>query len=115
MLLLCLKIILPILILIPLVFLSYRFVEIRMEDLASIGDESYYSGVGLYIFASHILLFIANAILTVMGSIGLIISKKYKSCTIQRQNIITFRCLALAPLGSQILYVLVNLIVINIR
>ena len=110
----CLKIILPILILIPLVFLSYRLVEGRLEDLANIGTEGYHSGMGLYIFASHTLLLAANAILTIVGCIGLVIAKKYKSSPTQRKNIITFRCLALAPLCSQILYVLINVIVMNI-
>ena len=46
----CLKIILPILILIPLVFLSYRLVEGHLEDLENIGNDGYHSGMGLYIF-----------------------------------------------------------------
>ena len=111
----CLKIILPILILIPLVFLSYRLVEGRLEDLSNIGNDGYHSGMGLYIFASHTLLLVANAILTILGCIGLVIAKKYKSSPTQRKNIITFRCLALAPLCSQILYVLINAIVLNVR
>lgn len=110
----CLKIILPILILIPLVFLSYRLVEGHLEDLANIGNDDYHSGMGLYIFASHTLLFAANVILTVVGCIGWVIAKKYKSCPTQRKNIITFRCFALAPLCSQILYILINVIVMNI-
>ena len=110
----CLKIILPILILIPLVFLSYRLVAGRLEDLANIGTEGYHSGMGLYIFASHTLLLAANAILTILGCIGLAIAKKYKSSPTQRKNITTFKCLALAPLCSQILYVLITIIVLNI-
>ena len=110
----CLKIILPILILIPLVFLSYRLVEGRLEDLANIGTEGYHSGMGLYIFASHTLLLAANVILTILGCIGLVIANKYKSSPTQRKNIITFKCLALAPLCSQILYLLVNVIALNI-
>lgn len=110
----CMKIILPILILIPLAFLSYRLVEGHLEDLANIGDDGYHSGMGLYIFASHTLLFAANAILTIVGCIGWVIAKRYKNCPKQRKNIITFRYLALAPLCSQMLYVLINIIVINI-
>ena len=110
----CLKILLPILILIPLVFVSYRLVEGRLEDIANIGNEHYHSGLGLYIFASHVLLFLANTILTVIGCIGLVISKIYKSCPIQKKNIITFRCLSLVPVCSQVLYVLINVIVLKI-
>ncbi len=113
-LLLCLKIILPILILIPLAFFSYRLAEGRMSDIANIGNDDYHSGLGLYIFLSHIVLFVANAILTVISTIRLLISKKYKTCPIQRKNIITFRCLTFAPLCSQVLYVLINMIILNI-
>ena len=112
--LLCLKIILPILILIPLVFFSYRLTEGRMSDIANAGNDDYHSGLGLYIFASHTVLFIVNAILAVIGAIGLLIAKKYKTCPVQRQNIIAFRCLAIAPLCSQMLYVLINMIVMSI-
>jgi hypothetical protein len=112
--LLCLKILLPILILIPLVFFTYRLTEGRMSDIANAGNDDYHSGLGLYIFASHMLLFIANVILAVIGAIGLLIATKYKTCPIQRKNIIAFRCLAIAPLCSQMLYVLINMIVMSI-
>lgn len=112
-LLLCMKIILPILILIPLVFFSYRLFESRMSDLANIGDDSYHSGTGFYIFVSHMVLFVANVILTIIGCIGLLIAKKYKACPTQKKNMITFRCLALAPVVSQFMYVIVNLIVMR--
>ena len=74
----CLKIILPILILTVLVFVSYRLVEVHLEDLASRGNEHYCGGTGLYLFASHVLLLGANAVLTLVGVIGLIIAKLYK-------------------------------------
>ena len=112
--LLCLKILLPILILIPLVFFTYRLTEGRMSDIANAGNDDYHSGLGLYIFASHMLLFIANVILAVIGAIGLLIATKYNTCPIQRKNIIAFRCLTLAPLCSQVLYILINVIVMNI-
>ena len=113
-LLLLLKVILPILILIPLVFVSYRLVEARISDIANAGNESYHSGSGLYIFASHTLLFAANGILTIIGGIGWLIAKKYKSSPIYRKNLMTFRCLTFAPLVSQLLYVLIIVIVMNI-
>lgn len=112
--LLCLKIILPVLLLIPLVFFSYRLIEGRIEDIANIGVEGYFSGTGLYIFASHILLFVANIVLLILGCIGLLISKKYTSSPIQKKNIKTFLCLTFAPIVSQILYVIICLIVINV-
>ncbi len=112
--LLCLKIILPILVLIPLIFFTYRLTEGRMSDIANAGNDDYHSGLGLYIFASHILLLIANIILTVIGAIGLLIAVKYKTCPIQRKNIMTFRCLVLTPLCSQVLYVLINVIVMSL-
>ena len=45
-LLLCLKIILPALLLIPLAFFTYRLVECRMDDIANAGVEGYHSGMG---------------------------------------------------------------------
>lgn len=110
----CLKIILPILILIPLVFVSYRLVDCHIEDLAYRGSEGYHSGMGLFLFAAHVLLLGANAVLTLVGIIGLIIAKLYKSTSKHRKNVITFICLSLAPLCSQCLYVLINIIVLNI-
>ena len=64
----CLKIILPILILIPLAFFTYRLIEGHIEDLANVGTEGYHSGMGLYVFASHVVLFAANAVLTIIGA-----------------------------------------------
>lgn len=112
--LLCLKIILPILILIPLVFFTYRLIEGHIQDLAERGTEGYFSGMGLYVFLSHMVLFAANAVLTIIGAIGLLIAKKHKTSSAHKKNLITFRCLALSPLGSQILYVLITIIVLNI-
>ena len=112
--LLILKIILPILIAIPLVFVSYRLIEGRIEDLKNIGNESYHSGLGLYIFASHVLLLAANAILFVLGGAGLIISMQYKSCSNRKRNVKTFIWLTVAPMMSQWLYLLINIIVVNV-
>ena len=110
----CLKIILPILILTVLVFVSYRLVEGHLDDLANRGTEGYHSGMGLYLFASHVLLLAANAVLTLVGIIGLVIAKLYKGASKHRKNVITFIYLSLAPLCSQCLYVLINFIVLNI-
>ncbi len=112
--LLILKIILPILIAIPLVFVSYRLIEGRIEDLENIGNESYHSGLGLYIFASHVLLLAANAILVFVGGIGLIIAVQYKSCPNRRKNVKSFICLTVAPMLSQWFYALINIIVVNV-
>ena len=113
--LLCLKILLPVLILIPLVFLSWRLVEIRLEDLANLGKEGYHSGTGLYLFAAHVLLLCANGVFAVLGGIGLFVAWKYKSCPKHRQNVKTFRWLTVAPAISQVTFVLVNLIVMAIK
>ena len=112
--LLILKIILPILIAIPLVFMSYRLIEGRIEDLKNVGNEHYHSGLGLYIFASHVLLLAANVILTLVSGIGLIIAIQYKSCLKRRKNIKTFICLTAAPILSHWLYLLINIIVVNV-
>lgn len=112
--LLCLKIILPILLLIPLAFFTYRLIEGHIEDIANRGTEGYFSGMGLYVFASHVVLFAANAVFTIIGAIGLLIAKTHKASPAHKKSVITFRCLALSPLGSQILYVLITIIVLNI-
>ena len=113
--LLCLKILLPILIVIPLAFFSWRLVETRLEDLANMGNNGYHSGTGLYLFASHILLLGANAVLTAVGCIGLLIAKKHKTSPRQKQNVKAFRWLAIAPAISQVIYVAVNAIVMAIK
>ena len=108
------KVILALLILLLLVFFSYRLVEGRLEDLANADNPHYRGGLGLYIFASHIVLFGANIILTALGGICWLIAKKYKSSPLQRQHVSAFRWLTLAPLVSQLLYVLVNVLVMSI-
>jgi hypothetical protein len=112
--LLCLKIILPILLLIPLIFFSYRLIEGHIHDIANIGNEGYHSGIGLYIFLSHIVLLALNAILLVISLIGLVISKKYKASPIQKKNVRAFVWLTLAPIFSQLLYLTVTLITMSI-
>lgn len=112
--LLCLKILLPILISVPLVFFIYRLIEGRIDDIANIGNEGYFSGMGLYVFLSHMVLFVINVVLLVIGCVGLLISKKYTASPVQKRNVITFRCLIFAPIASQFLYVVISLIVLNI-
>jgi predicted small integral membrane protein len=112
--LLCLKIILPILLLIPLIFFSYRLIEGRIYDIANIGTEGYHSGIGLYIFLSHFLLLVVNAVLLIISGIGLIIAKKYKATPIHKKNVRAFVWLTLAPIFSQLLYLTVTLITMSI-
>ena len=114
-LLFCLKIILPILISLALATVSYKLVECHMEDLANIGNEGYHSGTGFYLFITHILLICANAVLTLVAVIGLVIAKLYKSTPKHRKNVITFKFLAFAPLCSHFLYVIINFIVASIN
>ena len=52
-----LKILIPLAVLLPVVYFSYSLVQGRLEDLANLDTEGYFSGTGLYLFASHILLF----------------------------------------------------------
>ena len=112
--LLILKIVLPILVAIPLVFVSYRLIEGRIEDLENIGNEDYHSGLGLYILASNIILFVTNCVLAVIGGAGLLISVLYRSCLKRRRNIKTFICLSAAPILSCWLYALITIIVVNV-
>ena len=113
-LLLCMKILLPILILIPLIFLSCKLIEVRMEDLVNVGNDSYYAGSAFYIFASHMLLFVVYAILTLVGGVFWIIARTYKSSPRHRKNVIAFRWLTLTPVCAHALYLLINLIVMNL-
>ena len=113
-LLLCLEIILLILILIPLVFFSYRMIEGRMEDLANIGNEDYHSGIGLYLFLTHPLLFFWNAPLALIGAIGTRCARKRAACTGQKYHVTLFRAITFSAMGSQLLYFVMTLIVMNV-
>ena len=113
-LLLCMRILLPILILIPLIFLSCKLIEVRTEDLANAGNDSYYAGSAFYIFASHVLLFAVYAVLTIVGGIGWIIAKAYKRSLHQRKHVTAFRCLTFAPACAHLLYLAFNLIVMHV-
>lgn len=112
--LLCLKILLPILILVPLVFFTYRLIEGRIDDIANIGNEGYFSGTGLYVFLSHMVLFVINVVLLIVGCVGLLIAKKHTSTPIREKNIKVFLRLIFAPIVSQLLYVVISLIILNI-
>lgn len=111
---LCFQIILPVLIVLPLAFFSYRLVEGRLEDLANLGDPGYHSGMGLYIFASHVVLLGANLVLAAVSGIWWLAARRYKSSPVQRKHVVAFRWLTLAPAASQILYVIVNVIAIHV-
>jgi hypothetical protein len=109
------KILLVILILIPLVFFTYRLVEGHMHDLDAKDDLDYHSGMGLYVFASHTVLLAINAILTLIITTGLLIAKKRNKSPECSKSAFKFRLLVAAPLTSQILYVLITLIVLNVN
>ncbi len=102
--LLCFKIILPILILLPLSYFSYGIIEGRLDDVAHLGEEGYFSGMGLYFFLSALLLLGINLFCTALGIVGWVISHRHKTCPQRRKNLITFRILTFSPLLSQILY-----------
>ena len=110
--LLCLKILLPVLILIPLIFFSYRLIEGRLEDLANAGNEHYHTGIGLYLFASHAVLLGINAVLAILGGTGWVIAAKHKDTPAHTKNGKLFRCLTFAPLASEIVYVWVTVLVL---
>lgn len=113
--LLCLKIILPILILIPLLFFSYRLIEGRIFEITHADEQlDPCGGMGLYIFLSHFLLLAVNAVLLIISLIGLVISKKYKASPIHKKNVRAFVWLTLAPIFSQLLYLGVTLITMSI-
>ena len=114
-LLLCLEIILPILILIPLVFFSYRMIEGRIQDLANAGNEDYHSGIGLYLFLTHPLLFFWNAPLALIGVIGTRCARKRAACTGQNHHATLFRAITFSAMGSQLLYFVMTLVVMNVK
>lgn len=113
-LLLCVKILIVIFLLVPFLFCSYQLIRVALEDLANAGSDGYYSGLGLYLFASHVVLFLINAGLTLMSILGLIIAKKYKRSLIQNKNVLDFKRLTFTPLCCEILYILITVIILNV-
>jgi hypothetical protein len=105
--LLCLKIILPILIAVQLLFFSYRLIEGRLFDVAHLGEDGYFSGTGLYFVLSALVLLAVNAFCTLLGIVGLVIAVKHKTAPARKKNITFLAILSLAPIGSQILYGLI--------
>ena len=114
-LLLCMKIVLPILIVVPLVFFSVKLAGMHMEDLANIGNPSYHSGTGLYVFASHTILFVCNIVLTAIACVCLVTANKNKASPKRKRHLRFFRYLSMAPAVSQILYMVINVIVMRIQ
>ncbi|MBO5269728.1 MAG: hypothetical protein J6B77_03010 [Clostridia bacterium] len=114
-LLLLLEILLLLLILIPLVFFSYRMIEGRIQDLANVGNEDYHSGIGLYLFLTHPLLFFWNAPLALIGVIGTRCARKRAACTGQKHHVTLFRAITFSAMGSQLLYFVMTLVVMNVK
>lgn len=112
--LLIVKIFLALLILIPLVFCSYNLIGVLTEDLANVGNEDYHSGTLFYLFASHVILLGANAVLFVIGCICWLISKKNTSAPDRKKHATAFRWLMLAPIASQLVYTIISVVVLII-
>lgn len=112
--LLFLKILIPILILIPLVFFSYRLIEGRIFEIAEMENKEIRGG-GAFLFAivSHVLLFVINVVLFIVAGICYLISKKYKATPKHKKNVLTFGRLTLMPIVSQVLYFILILIVLH--
>lgn len=113
-LLLCLKILLLLLVVIPLVFFSYRLIEGRIEDLENIGNDSYHSGTGLYIFLTHMVLLVVNAVLAVIGVIGFVVANRKRAYATQQKIVRMFLFLTIAPMCSQLLYTIITAVVMHI-
>ena len=96
-------------ILFPLIFFSYRLVEGRLEDLANAGDPHYHSGIGLYIFASHAVLLRWNLCNMAAAGIGWFFTARYYASARR-----WFKWLTFSPAVSQVLYLVGNLIVVNV-
>ena len=103
------KLLLVVSILFPLIFFSYRMVEGRLSDLANAGDPSYHSGMGLYLFASHTVLFFWNICNSVVSGLGWLLTSKF-----YRKERAWFKALTFAPAVSQVLYLVGNLILLNV-
>jgi len=114
-LMLCVKIALPILVVVPLVYFSVKLAGMHMEDLANVGNPSYHSGTGLYVFASHTILFVCNIILTAIACICLLAANKNKVSPKRKSHLRHFRHLAMTPALSQILYMFINVIIMRIQ
>lgn len=112
--LLVLKVLIPVVLLATVVFFSYRLIEGHILDLQHRGEESYHSGMGLYVFASHVVLAGVNAIMLIPCIAGLVIAHKHRGTPARDQNVRTFRALIFTPLLSQVLYFWVSLIVLSI-
>ena len=110
----CLKVIIPVLLIVPLVFFSYRLVEGRLDDIKNAGNEDYHSGTGFYIFASHALLIAADVIAFAAGGVGLLISSLSKTDPMREKNISHFKSLLIAPMLNHLLYLLITVIAVNL-
>ena len=102
--LLCLKILLPILMGAPLLYFSYGLVENRLSDVAHRGEVSYHSGLGLYFFLSAMVLLCVNLLCLVLGILGWVIAHRHRATPRRQRNLITLRALTFAPILCLILY-----------
>ena len=109
-----LKVVFSFLILASFLFLTYQLINVKLEDVANAGNDGYHSGTGLYIFASHVAYLYIDVIFFILGVICWLISKIYKSSPNQNKNISSFRFLTFAPLISHLLYLVLNIVVINL-
>ena len=109
-----LKILIPIMILFPIVYFTFHLIDIRITDVANVGNESYHSGFSFYVFASHTILFFVNLCALFVCLVGWIVSKCYRSSPIQKRHLSYFRYSMLSLPLSHVLYFLIHVLVLNL-
>ena len=98
-----------------LAFFSYRLVEGFVSDWKKADNPAYHSGIGLYYFASFIVLLGVNIGVGALNGIGQLVSYFHKSCPNRRENQRFFGWCNVVPVANQILYVVLLVILGKIK
>lgn len=111
--LLILKLLLPLLLLIPLVIFSVGLIETRLFDLSHLGEAGYHSGYMFYFFATTLLLLAINVGVLVLTGVARLIVAFCKESPKKERHARFFHLFFWAPPANQLLYVLL-LIVLSV-
>lgn len=112
--LLILKILIPVVLIVPLIFFSYRMVDMQMEHLEHAVHHDACGGMGLFLFAALAFNLAVIVLALALNIIGLLIACAYKSSPKHKKHIIYFACMFASPVVQIGCYLAISAIVTSI-
>ena len=109
-----LKVLLPIVVLAVLVICTVGLVNIRAQDLAGAADEGYFSGYGLYFFATIVIMLVVDLVALILGTVFLFMSVIFKRSLRTKKNVRAFIIINVISAASLPIYALISAIILRV-